>query len=105
MWLTTDRAQPGPVFGSVDKFNGLGIFIDTYANSRHSYSFPRIVGMIGDGKTEYDLGNDGDGTQVGACSANVRRTNVATKVKLTFIRDAYLKVQIQYKACKYHQPT
>jgi hypothetical protein len=48
IWLTTDRAEPGPVFGSkgssrcdkkreyilmhgtpVDKFKGLGIFLDT----------------------------------------------------------------------------
>jgi mannose-binding lectin 2 len=46
IWLTTTRAQPGPVFGSVgeqdalpliqcsnthaDEFNGLAIFLDTY---------------------------------------------------------------------------
>jgi hypothetical protein len=25
---------PGPVFGSVDRFDGLGIFFDTYDNER-----------------------------------------------------------------------
>lgn len=35
MWLTQERAQPGPVFGSKDYFTGLGIIIDTFANSRH----------------------------------------------------------------------
>jgi len=98
IWLTTGRAQPGPVFGNQDNFEGLGIFLDTYANSRHSYSFPRVVGMLGDGKTSYDVGNDGDSTQIGACSANYRRTNVATKLKITYIKDAYLDVKIQYKA-------
>ncbi|KAI4280515.1 MAG: hypothetical protein L6R35_005871, partial [Caloplaca aegaea] len=29
IWLTKQRAQTGPVFGSVDRFEGLGIFIDT----------------------------------------------------------------------------
>lgn len=29
MWLTKDRAQPGPVFGSVDYFTGLAVFLDT----------------------------------------------------------------------------
>ena len=29
MWLTKTRAQPGPVFGSIDNFEGLGIFLDT----------------------------------------------------------------------------
>ncbi|KAI0338377.1 concanavalin A-like lectin/glucanase [Trametopsis cervina] len=98
IWLTTARTQPGPVFGSIDKFEGLGLFLDTYANSRHSYSFPRLVGMLGDGKTSYDHDSDGDTTTIGGCSANYRRTNVATKVKITYIKDTMLNVQLQYKA-------
>ncbi|KAI0079850.1 hypothetical protein K474DRAFT_1639055 [Panus rudis PR-1116 ss-1] len=98
IWLTTTRAQPGPVFGSVDNFEGFGVFLDTYANSRHSYAFPRVVGMLGDGKTQYDNANDGEANQAGACSANYRRTNVATKLKITYIKDEYLDVKIQYKA-------
>lgn len=35
MWLTDERAQSGPVFGSKDYFTGLGIFFDTFANARH----------------------------------------------------------------------
>ena len=73
--------------------------LDRYANSRHTYSFPRVVGMLGDGKTSYDQANDGEGTHIGACSANYRRTNVATKAKITYIKDAYLNLQMQYKAC------
>lgn len=84
-----------------DKFRGLGIFLDTYANARHGYAFPRIVSMLGDGKTSYDHADDGEKTKIGACSANFRRTNVATKVRITYIKEGYLKVQIQYKACKY----
>jgi mannose-binding lectin 2 len=98
MWLTKERAQPGPVFGSKDEFTGLGIFLDTYANSKHSYSFPRIVAVLGDGKTKYDFGDDGDSQAVGACSANFRRTNVATKLKVTYVKDSFLDVKIQYKA-------
>ncbi|KAH9919064.1 legume-like lectin [Amylocystis lapponica] len=98
IWLTTTRAQPGPVFGSVDNFQGLGVFLDTYANSRHSYSFPRVVGMLGDGSTSYDQPHDGENTNIGACSANYRRTNVATKLKITYLKDTYLNVQVQYKA-------
>ncbi|CAE6489410.1 unnamed protein product [Rhizoctonia solani] len=97
MWLTDTRAEPGPVFGSVDNFVGLGIFIDTYANSRHTYAFPRIMGMLGDGKTSYDSGNDGASNELAACSANIRKTEIATKLKLTYFKDEYLNVQIQYK--------
>ena len=31
--------------------------------------------------------------------ANFRRTNVATKLKITYLREQYLNVKIQYKAC------
>jgi hypothetical protein len=40
----------------------------SYANSRHSYAFPRITAMLGDGKTEYDQANDGEANSIGACS-------------------------------------
>ncbi|KAJ7821512.1 concanavalin A-like lectin/glucanase [Mycena olivaceomarginata] len=98
IWLTRDRIQPGPVFGSKDNFEGLAIFLDTYANTRHGYSFPRVSGMLGDGKTSYNFGNDGDGQVFGACSANFRQTNVATKVKITYVKDGFLDVKIQFKA-------
>jgi lectin, mannose-binding 2 len=67
-----------------------------YANSRHSYSFPRLVGMLGDAKTSYDHANDGEGTNIGACSANYRRTNVATKVKITYMKDTMLSVRTHF---------
>ncbi|THH18688.1 hypothetical protein EW146_g2351 [Bondarzewia mesenterica] len=97
IWFTKGRAEPGPVFGSIDKFEGLGVFLDTYANARHGYSFPRVVAMLGDGQTSYDQANDGDGTKIGACSANYRRTNVATKLKVTYVKDTTLDVKVQYK--------
>lgn len=34
VWLTKQRATIGPVFGSVDRFEGLGVFFDTYDNER-----------------------------------------------------------------------
>ncbi|KAF8706864.1 Legume-like lectin family, partial [Rhizoctonia solani] len=80
-----------------NKFVGLGIFIDTYANSRHTYAFPRIMGMLGDGKTVYDVGNDGASNELAACSANVRKTDIATKLKLIYFKDEYLNVQLHYK--------
>jgi len=98
LWLTKERVQEGPVFGNKDNFEGLGIFLDTYANGRHTYSFPRVSAMIGDGKTGYDFGNDGDDQSLGGCSANFRRTNVATKLKVTYVRNNFLDVKIQYKA-------
>jgi mannose-binding lectin 2 len=34
VWLTRGRAQDGPVFGSADKWEGLGIFFDTCGRLR-----------------------------------------------------------------------
>ncbi|KAG6853518.1 hypothetical protein C0991_003648 [Blastosporella zonata] len=98
VWLTRDRKKEGPVFGNQDNFEGLGIFLDTYANGRHSYSFPHITAMLGDGKTPYDSGTDGDTNSIGGCSANFRRTNVATKLKITHLHDKLLDVKLQHKA-------
>ncbi|CAG8546212.1 10238_t:CDS:2 [Racocetra fulgida] len=67
VWFTTDRAKPGPVFGFIDKFEGLGIFFDTYANSRQSHSFPYVMAMLGDGHTEYDNANDGKSNEIAGC--------------------------------------
>jgi mannose-binding lectin 2 len=66
----------------------LGIFIDIYANGkgRAKYSFPYIVGMIGDGKTKYDHDGDGKTTQIGDCSASYIRNspNGAQKIRVTY---------------------
>jgi mannose-binding lectin 2 len=35
MWLTEERGQPGPIFGSKDYFTGIGLMFDTFANARH----------------------------------------------------------------------
>ena len=65
--------------------------------------------MLGDGKTSYDLANDGDSNAIGSCSvrqlritpayyprpffqAFYRRTNIATKLKITYLRDGLLDV-------------
>lgn len=39
-----------------------------YSNAQHSYAFPRIMAMLGDGETEYDLANDGKANSIAACS-------------------------------------
>ncbi|KAF8306704.1 concanavalin A-like lectin/glucanase [Clavulina sp. PMI_390] len=98
VWLTSRRAQSGPVFGFEDNFEGVGIFIDTFPNSHHTYAFPRISAMVGDGQTHYDVGNDGDKTITAACSANVRGLEIPTKMRITYLKGKWLDVKLQYKA-------
>ena len=99
MWLTKQRGQQGQVFGSVDQFEGLGIFIDTYKNNRPGTVFPYVMAMYGDGKTSYDKNNDGKANEYAGCSARgIRGASVPTKARLTYFQDKSLKLELQYKA-------
>lgn len=99
MWLTKERAEPGPVFGFMDKFEGLGIFFDTYKNNRPGVVFPFVMAMVGDGKTSYDKDNDGKDNEFMGCSARgIRHATVPTKARLTYFQDKSLKLELHYKA-------
>jgi mannose-binding lectin 2 len=115
MWLTKQRAQPGNVFGHTDKFEGLGLFFDTYKNNRPGTVFPYIMAMNGDGQTVYDKDNDGKANEVAGCSVRppphltllpntndtqargIRNAQVPTIAKLTYFQDQNLKLELQYK--------
>ena len=68
MWITKQRAQQGPVFGHADKFEGLGIFFDTYKNERPGVVFPMVMAMVGDGQTSYNKETDGKDQEIAFCS-------------------------------------
>lgn len=68
IWLTKQRAVGGQVFGFTDKFEGLGIFIDTYKNDRPGVLFPYVMAMMGDGHTSYDKAHDGKSNELGGCT-------------------------------------
>lgn len=99
MWLTKQRAAPGPVFGSADKFEGLGIFFDTYKNGRTGVSFPLVMAMMGDGRAAYDSAHDGKANDIASCSARgFRGASVPTKFRLTYFQDKYLALDLRYKS-------
>lgn len=98
MWVTRERAKQGPVFGAPNKFEGLGIFVDTYKNNRPGTVFPYVMAMYGDGKTEYEKRNDGANQELSGCSARgIRHANIPTKMRLTYFQDKQLKLELQYK--------
>ncbi|KAF9112723.1 hypothetical protein BGX27_002898 [Mortierella sp. AM989] len=99
VWLTKERAEMGPVFGNRDNFEGLGIFFDTYANSRQSHSFPFVMAMLGDGRTSYDNANDGQSNSIGSCESDFRAKSVPTKARLSYYRESStLTLKLQTKA-------
>jgi len=94
-WVTSDRMIQGPIYGGKDKFNGLGIFFDTYSNSQHDYTFPIITATIGDGKTPYDYAHDGDSNSLGRCEAYYRNKSKPSKACITYIKDSFINVKLQ----------
>jgi lectin, mannose-binding 2 len=120
MWLTKQRAQGGTVFGSVDNFEGLAIFIDTYKNDRPGIVFPYIMAMVGDGHTSYDKEHDGQKNELAGCSVrsihtsrrkpltshhqarNIRNQDHPTKLKLTYFHDKSLTLSLQQTANTEH---
>ncbi|KAJ5758585.1 hypothetical protein N7520_005741 [Penicillium odoratum] len=98
LWLTKQRATQGPVFGSTDRFEGLGIFFDTYKNNRPGVSFPYVMAMMGDGQTTYDQAHDGKANELAGCSARgLRNAPVPTKARLTYFQDKSFSLELQYK--------
>ena len=53
MWYTKTRAEEGPVFGSTDNWNGLGIFFDSFDNDG-LHNNPYVSVMLNDGTKSYD---------------------------------------------------
>lgn len=98
MWVTTHKGESGPVFGSSDRFEGLGIFFDTYKNNRPGKTFPYIMGMIGDGKTNYDAANDGLANEIGGCSGRgLHNAKGLAKARVTYVKDKFLSLDMDYK--------
>ncbi|KAJ9300826.1 hypothetical protein DTO271G3_1990 [Paecilomyces variotii] len=99
LWLTKQRATQGPVFGSTDRFEGLGIFFDTYKNNRPGVTFPYVMAMMGDGQTTYDQAHDGKANELAGCSARgIRDAAIPTKARLTYFQDKSLTLDLQYKS-------
>ncbi|KAK4470713.1 hypothetical protein MN116_006241 [Schistosoma mekongi] len=96
-WYTQNPPSNGPAFGSREKFRGLAVFFDTYANQNgeHSHDHPYISAMINDGSKQYDHDRDGTLTELAGCSSNFRNNDysVAT-IRYT---NNQLKVSMKYQ--------
>ncbi|CAO3579496.1 unnamed protein product [Absidia cylindrospora] len=98
MWLTKERASEGTVFGSKDRFDGLGVFFDTYDNERaHRHTFPYISAMLGDGMTSYDNDKDGRTTELAGCEAEFRARTFPTRARLTYYKNNYLQLDVIWR--------
>ncbi|CAL8248359.1 unnamed protein product [Merluccius merluccius] len=88
-WLTKERMQNGPVFGNMNHFIGLGVFVDTYTNEDKNRErvYPYMSAMLGNGTLSYDHTRDGRPTEIGGCTAMVRNVNHDTFLLIRYIRN------------------
>ncbi|XP_035041039.1 lectin, mannose-binding 2-like a [Hippoglossus stenolepis] len=99
IWYTKERTQKGPVFGNMDNFTGLGVFVDTYPNEekhleaqkkrytpRTQRIFPFVLAMVGNGSIGYDHERDGRPTELGGCNAMVRNLKHDSFLFIRYVR-------------------
>lgn len=98
MWITTHKGGSGPVFGTKDRFEGLGIFFDTYKNNRPGKVFPIVMAMNGDGKTNYDHAHDGLSNEIASCSAKgLVNANGIARARVTHVKGKFFSVDLDYR--------
>jgi len=87
VWYTTDRGQEGPVFGSSDNWNGLGVFFDSFDNDG-LHNNPYILAVLNDGTKSYEHETDGANQQVGGCLKDFRNKPFPIRAKIEYFNKA-----------------
>ena len=85
VWFTTEKSEEGPVFGNKDRWNGLGLFFDSFDND-NKHNNPHVMAMLNDGTKEYDHEADGSSQQLEGCSKDFRNKPYPVKVKIEYIK-------------------
>lgn len=95
-WYTKEGGRTGPVYGGPDRFDGFGLFLDTFDEETKSETIPMVVGMLGDGQTPFKLATAQgakSGKIVGSCFKALRNTESPVYVRVTYFQK-HLKVEI-----------
>eukprot|EP00658_Telonema_sp_P-2_P069310 TRINITY_DN5846_c0_g1_i1.p1 TRINITY_DN5846_c0_g1~~TRINITY_DN5846_c0_g1_i1.p1 ORF type:complete len:387 (+),score=106.23 TRINITY_DN5846_c0_g1_i1:256-1416(+) len=83
-WLTEKRMPQGDVYGSGDKWKGIGVIFDTNDDDDQKDN-PIIMAVANDGTKSYDHATDGKDDRFGGCRAKYRnRDSSFVRVKLKF---------------------
>ncbi|XP_050723841.1 protein ERGIC-53-like isoform X1 [Eriocheir sinensis] len=83
LWFTDKPGVEGPVFGSSDKWNGLGVFFDSFDNDNKRNN-PYVMAMVNDGTKVYDHEHDGLSQQLGGCLRDFRNKPFPVRAKLEY---------------------
>uniref|UniRef100_A0A182ISM2 Uncharacterized protein n=1 Tax=Anopheles atroparvus TaxID=41427 RepID=A0A182ISM2_ANOAO len=83
-WYTTDKGSyVGDVFGSSDRWQGLGIFFDSFDND-NKHNNPYISAVLNDGTRQFDHQNDGSTQLLSGCLRDFRNKPFPTRAKIEY---------------------
>lgn len=85
IWVMAEAGTEGPVYGSADRWKGVGLFLDSFDNDAKDDN-PKIQLVLNDGLLTYDHRSDGAPQQTGSCLKDFRNKPYPVKLRLTFIR-------------------
>ncbi|ERE82903.1 protein ERGIC-53-like protein [Cricetulus griseus] len=83
IWYTENQGLDGPVFGSADMWNGVGIFFDSFDNDGKKNN-PAIVIIGNNGQINYDHQNDGTTQALASCQRDFRNKPYPVRAKITY---------------------
>ncbi|XP_037871478.1 protein ERGIC-53 [Bombyx mori] len=83
-WYTTQRGDyTGEVFGSSDKWNGLGVIFDSFDND-NKHNNPYIMAVVNDGTKVFDHKSDGTTQLLSGCLRDFRNKPFPTRAKIEY---------------------
>ncbi|XP_055620382.1 protein ERGIC-53 [Toxorhynchites rutilus septentrionalis] len=83
-WYTAEKGDyTGEVFGSSDKWFGLGIFFDSFDND-NKHNNPYISAVLNDGTKKFDHQNDGATQLLSGCLRDFRNKPFPTRAKIEY---------------------
>nr|CAD7426623.1 unnamed protein product [Timema monikensis] len=86
-WFTESKgAYDGPVFGSSDKWVGLGVIFDSFDND-NKHNNPYIMAVVNDGTREFDHQNDGTTQLLAGCLRDFRNKPFPTRAKIEYFQN------------------
>lgn len=83
VWLVEKPSTTGPVFGSMDMWKGLGVFLDSYDNDGAKNN-PYISVIMNDGTKTYNHKLDGSDTKLAGCLRDIRNRVYPSRLRLTY---------------------
>ncbi|KAJ3096099.1 Protein ERGIC-53 [Phlyctochytrium planicorne] len=84
-WYTKDAGIGGPVYGSIDKWMGLGLIFDTAESSQNRFT-PYIYAIINDGTKEINNRPDALLHAVGGCFRDYRNAPNPVWARVSYVK-------------------